>query len=60
MWIVRLFVVACAAYGGPAFAQSDYPSKPLRMVVGFAAGGISDVLGRAVAITLSRDRKSVV
>jgi tripartite-type tricarboxylate transporter receptor subunit TctC len=38
----------------PVFAQSDYPSKPVRMVVGFAAGGISDVLGRAVAITLSK------
>jgi tripartite-type tricarboxylate transporter receptor subunit TctC len=37
-----------------AFAQTDYPNKPVRMVVGFAAGGISDVLGRAVAITLSR------
>ena len=38
----------------PVFAQSDYPNKPVRMVVGFAAGGISDVLGRAVAITLSK------
>ena len=37
-----------------AFAQSDYPNKPIRMVVGFAAGGISDVLGRAIAIPLSR------
>jgi tripartite-type tricarboxylate transporter receptor subunit TctC len=39
---------------GFSFAQSDYPNKPVRMVVGFAAGGISDVLGRAVAITLSK------
>ena len=38
----------------PAFAQADYPNKPVRMVVGFAAGGISDVLGRAVAITLAK------
>jgi tripartite-type tricarboxylate transporter receptor subunit TctC len=38
----------------PALAQGDYPNKPVRMVVGFAAGGISDVLGRAVAITLSK------
>ena len=37
-----------------ALAQGDYPNKPVRMVVGFAAGGISDVLGRAVAITLSK------
>jgi tripartite-type tricarboxylate transporter receptor subunit TctC len=39
---------------GTAFAQSDYPNKPVRMVVSFAAGGISDVLARALAIPLSR------
>src|SRR5687767_10635654 len=37
-----------------AWAQSDYPNKPLRLVVSFAAGGISDVLARALAIPLSR------
>jgi len=34
--------------------QADYPNKPIRMVVGFAAGGISDVLGRAIAIPVSK------
>jgi tripartite-type tricarboxylate transporter receptor subunit TctC len=38
----------------PAFAQADYPNKPIRLVVGFAAGGISDVLGRAIAIPVSK------
>jgi len=38
-----------------AFAQSDYPNKPVRLVVGFAAGGISDVLGRAIVIPLSKN-----
>src|SRR5215510_389801 len=37
-----------------AWAQSDYPNKPLRLVVSFAAGGISDVLARALAIPLSK------
>jgi tripartite-type tricarboxylate transporter receptor subunit TctC len=37
-----------------AAAQSDYPNKPVRLVVSFAAGGISDVLARALAIPLSR------
>jgi tripartite-type tricarboxylate transporter receptor subunit TctC len=36
------------------YGQSDYPNKPVRMVVGFAAGGISDVLGRAIAIPVSK------
>jgi len=38
----------------PCIRAIRLPGKPVRMVVGFAAGGISDVLGRAVAINLSR------
>jgi tripartite-type tricarboxylate transporter receptor subunit TctC len=38
---------------GGAHAQSDFPNKPIRLVVGFTAGGISDVLGRALAAKLS-------
>ena len=37
------------------FAQSDYPNRPIRLVVGFAAGGISDVLARAIVIPLSKN-----
>jgi len=37
-----------------AFSQSDYPNKPVRLVVGFAAGGISDVLARAIVIPVSK------
>ena len=48
--IVALLLLACAN----AFAQSDYPNKPVRLVVGFAAGGISDVLGRAIAVPVSK------
>lgn len=35
-----------------AWAQ-EYPARPLRMVAGFAPGGITDVLARAVAARMS-------
>ena len=50
----RILIAALALSWGLAYAQSDYPNKPVRMVVGFAAGGISDVLGRAIAIPLGK------
>jgi tripartite-type tricarboxylate transporter receptor subunit TctC len=51
---LRLVFAFLTLLTAPAFAQGDYPNKPVRMIVGFAAGGISDVLGRAVAITASK------
>jgi tripartite-type tricarboxylate transporter receptor subunit TctC len=54
MRFASTLIAACLVVSAPiAHAQSDYPSKPIRLVVGFAAGGISDVLGRAIAAKLS-------
>jgi tripartite-type tricarboxylate transporter receptor subunit TctC len=37
------------ALGGAAAAQEAYPSRPITMIVPFAAGGASDVIARIVA-----------
>jgi tripartite-type tricarboxylate transporter receptor subunit TctC len=37
---------------GPAAAQSDYPTRPVRMIVGFAAGGGNDIFARLVGAKL--------
>jgi tripartite-type tricarboxylate transporter receptor subunit TctC len=47
-----LLVVPLALSGGSALAQ-NYPAKPIKLVVGFPAGGVNDIVGRIVAVKLS-------
>jgi tripartite-type tricarboxylate transporter receptor subunit TctC len=37
-----------AATALPAAAQANFPSKPVRVIIGFAPGGTTDVVGRLV------------
>lgn len=48
---MHLFLMAGIFTGLPlqAHAQSDYPNKPIRLVIGFPAGGSTDIVGRVVA-----------
>lgn len=48
---VILALVAALAGSGSALAQ-DYPNKPIRIIVGQAAGGASDVLARTLGSKL--------
>ena len=46
--------IALALLSASALAQS-YPNKPIRLVVGFTPGGVSDVLARAMSAKLSQN-----
>ena len=45
--------LAAALLGGAAFAADTYPDHKIRLIVPFAAGGPTDVIGRLVAERLS-------
>jgi tripartite-type tricarboxylate transporter receptor subunit TctC len=48
-----LFTAVLACYGAPALAADAYPTKPIRMIVGFAPGGGTDTTARALTPKLS-------
>lgn len=50
----RSLLAALLAAPAAARAQAPFPSRPIRVVVPFAAGGIIDVVARIVAEPLSR------
>jgi len=51
-WLSRCFWMMLVS-SASAFAQSDYPNKPVRIVVPFSAGGMSDGLARLYTKELS-------
>ena len=46
--------LAAALFASPALAQSDYPSKPVRVIAASAAGGISDIFMRTLGEALHK------
>lgn len=45
---------ALSTFPWPAAAQAAWPAKPIRVIVGFPAGGLTDILARAYCEPLSQ------
>jgi tripartite-type tricarboxylate transporter receptor subunit TctC len=52
--LATIAALSLLAFAAPAMAQGDFPNKVIQVVVGFAAGGSTDVVTRVLAAEVKR------
>jgi tripartite-type tricarboxylate transporter receptor subunit TctC len=56
-WMIHLraviSIVACLMAASTIFAADPYPTRPIKMIVGFAPGGGTDLTARPIALKMS-------
>src|SRR6478672_6696238 len=58
--VLGLAVSVAILFSGVAQAQSNYPNRPIRVIVPYPAGGIVDIVARTVTEQVGRDWKHTV
>ena len=51
---IALLTSALAAFSACAIAQDAYPNKPIRIVIGYTAGGGNDIIVRVMVDELRK------
>jgi len=51
-------LAGCSLLAGPVLAQAAWPSRPIRMVVPFPAGGPTDIMARVLGQAMSESLKT--
>src|SRR5438552_5911932 len=60
MKILRLVAWALVGVAACAMAQSDFPAKPIKIIVPFPPAGGTDVLSRALAQSITTNTKWII
>ena len=58
--LIRSLVMIAALAAVPAAKAAEFPTRPIKLVIPYAAGGPTDIFGRLVAEYLGKDLKQAV
>lgn len=53
MWLICAGALVGTCLGSTAWAQSEYPNRPITLIVPYGAGGVTDVMARSLAQAMS-------
>jgi tripartite-type tricarboxylate transporter receptor subunit TctC len=53
MKLMKLFLAGAMLLAGSAIAQTDYPSRPIRMIIPYTVGGPADTVARLLAAKMA-------
>ncbi|MEI8077950.1 MAG: tripartite tricarboxylate transporter substrate-binding protein, partial [Betaproteobacteria bacterium] len=53
VYFLQFFCFITVCFANPSLAQSNYPNRPIRLVIPFTPGGVTDTSGRFIAEQLS-------
>lgn len=60
VWRMCTGALVGLCWSGAVWAQSDYPNRPITLIVPYGAGGVTDVIARSLAQAMSQHLKQSI